>query len=428
MAEPRGPRSDRRFVIFAGVVAVVAVILLALSATRAGDHRDPATGGTAVDQALRDPTRTTGPGGTPGGTGGEGTTTSTGPTTTTGPATPDQITLVFAGDLLPHSPLNARAAAYGKASGKAYDYAPMLAPMASIIGGADVAICHMETPSAPDGQKVTSYPSFGAPPELVDGAKAAGYDGCSTASNHSLDRGQAGLKRLLDQFDAQGMKHNGTARTEAEGDGAPTFYDVKGVKVANLSFSYGFNGYPIPKDAPWSVNEIDPAKIKASAARARQEGADLVVLSLHWGTEYQHDPTPYQTDLADQLLPSPDIDVIIGHHAHVVQPVGQVGGTYVVWGLGNQVSNQTQTGTRDGLTVRLHATKGPGNRWKIASVDAIPTYVDLPSFRVLPVTDALADPSTPSGLRQELRASYERTRKIIDGPNTPGVTIADAPG
>lgn len=348
-------------------------------------------------------------------------------TSTTVPGGPEQLSLVFAGDLLPHGAVNDMAATYGARSGVAYDYSPMFTAMRAIVEPADVAICHMEVPSAPDGEPVTSYPSFGAPPELVDGAGSAGYDGCTTASNHSLDRGKAGLTRLLDQFDSVGLLHNGTARTAEEGGGKATVYEVDGVRVANLSYAYGFNGYKIPDDAPWSVNEINVEAIQAATAQARADGADLVVLSLHWGTEYDHDPSAYQRDVADRLLPSPDIDVIIGHHAHVVQPVELVEGTYVVFGLGNQLSNQTQPPRRDGLTARLTAERADDGSWSVTTVEAIPTYVDLSTFRVLPVVDVLADPETPPSLRDELVSSYERTAEVITAPGTPGVTIAPRP-
>ena len=409
----------------AGVIVLVAALLGA--SLLMGKDNKPLQAVAGAETVLRDPTRGDRLNQPAGSAAPDVPTTSTTSTTQVPLTGPDRLSLVFAGDLLPHSPLNVKAAEYGKAAGAPYDYAPMLAPMKGIIESADVAICHMEVPSAPDGEPVTSYPSFGAPPELVDGARSAGYDGCSTASNHSLDRGKAGLKRLLDQFDAVGLRHNGTARTADEGGGVATVYDVDGVKVANLSYAYGFNGYKIPVDAPWSVNEIDVPAIQAAAAKARADGADLVVLSLHWGNEYQHDPSDYQRDIAAQLLPSPDIDVIVGHHAHVVQPIEQVDGTYVVFGLGNQVSNQTQLPRRDGLTARLTAERAADGSWSVTGVEAIPTFVDLPSFRVLPVVDTLADPATPAGLRSELAASYDRTATVINGPATAGVKLAPKP-
>ena len=341
-------------------------------------------------------------------------TTPTAPTTSTEPEAvgPDSITLAFSGDVLPHMPVNDRAESYGADSGAPYDYEPMFAPLAPVLSGVDVAICHMEVPLAPPGEQVTSYPSFGAPAELVDGIASVGYDGCTTASNHSLDRGRAGLHHLLDRFDAVGLRHNGTARTEAEGGGAATIYEVEGVRVANLSYAYDFNGYRIPTDAPWSVNQIDVASISEAASRARGDGADLVVLSLHWGDEYVHEPSGYQREVAGSLLPSDDIDLIIGHHAHVVQPIEVVEGTPVVFGLGNQLSNQKQPPRRDGLTVRVRAEPAHGT-WSVTEVEAVPTYVERPSYRILPVVETLRSPDLPRSLKAELQASYDRTAAVL---------------
>ncbi|MCB0970836.1 MAG: CapA family protein, partial [Acidimicrobiales bacterium] len=248
------------------------------------------------------------------------TTTTTAPptTTTTAPPPPREVTLAFAGDLLPHLPIDRVAAADGRASGAAYDFAPMLAPLRPVLDDVDVAICHLEVPVAPEGTEPTGYPSFGAPGELVDAAAAAGYDGCSTASNHSLDRGRAGIEATLARLDAVGLGHVGTARSGEERL-RPATYEVDGTTVAHLSYAYGFNGYRIPADAPWAANPIDVDRIHLDATAARQSGADVVVVSLHWGDEYRSQPSAYQRDVADRLLPWPDIDLVVGHHAHVVQ-------------------------------------------------------------------------------------------------------------
>lgn len=360
------------------------------------------------------------------------TTTTTAPTTTTTtappPPGPEQMVLAFAGDLLPHQPLNAQAAAYGAASGRRYDYRPMLEPMRPILEGADLAICHLEVPVAADQGQITGYPSFGSPAELVEDVAAVGYDGCTTASNHSLDQGFRGLAATLDRMDAAGLGHAGTARTAEEGARLPV-YDVGGAKVANLSYAYDFNGYRIPADAPFAVNQIDPARIRADAARARQEGAQLVVVSLHWGTEYQHEPSAYQRDVVAQLLPSDDIDVIVGHHAHVVQPIERIEGTYVVFGLGNQLANQRQVPRSDGLTVRLRAQQRPDGRYDVVGIDAIPTFVDAgASFRVLPIGPTLDGPDGGGALANQLVASYERTAAIIAGAQTEGVRLVGRSG
>lgn len=339
--------------------------------------------------------------------------------------TPAELTLAFSGDVLPHSPLNNQAAAYGTDSGRAYDYGPMFAPMQGVLDEADAAICHMEVPLAPTGEAVTSYPSFGAPAELVDDLRRAGYEGCSTSSNHSLDRGQDGIRTTLDRFDLNDLRHTGTARSQEEADTVTT-YEVAGAKVAHLSYAYDFNGYRIPDDAPFSVNQIDPGRVAADAARARDQDADLVVVSLHWGTEYDSEPSAYQRDIAERLLPSSDIDLVIGHHAHVVQPIDQIDGTYVVWGLGNQLSNQTQDPRRDGLTVLATATRSDDG-WSFTGIEAVPTFVDLDTFEVLPVTEVLADPDVLPGLRDQLSASYDRTATILLGGRAPGVILDPKP-
>jgi poly-gamma-glutamate synthesis protein (capsule biosynthesis protein) len=358
------------------------------------------------------------------------------PTTTTAPPTtttttpplpgPKSITLAFAGDLLPHLPLVGVAAGYGRQSGTRYDFTPMLAPMRPVIEGADVAICHLEVPMAADQDQLSGYPSFGAPVELVDAVKATGYDGCSTASNHSLDQGRAGIDQTLGRFDQDGLKHTGTARTADEG-AAVTLYDVGGAKIAHLSYAYGFNGYQLPGDAPFAANQIDVNRIHADATRARHAGAQLVVVSLHWGTEYRHEPDAYQRQVAADLLPWPDIDVIVGHHAHVVQPIEQVDGTYVVWGLGNQLANQPQVPKSDGLTVILHADKGMGGRYRVAGIEAVPTWIDPGSFEVLPIVPTLSDPAAAGARSAALAASYDRTAAVLASTPVPGLFLAPRP-
>lgn len=346
-------------------------------------------------------------------------------TATTAPVEPSELTIAFAGDILPHGPLNDQAATYGAESGQAYDYGPMLATMTPTLEEADAAICHMEVPLAPPGEEVTSYPSFGAPGELVDAIGGAGYDGCSTASNHSLDRGQSGILTLLDRFDFNGMRHSGTARSQEEADTVTT-YDLAGAQVAHLSYAYDFNGYRIPDDAQFSVNQIDSARVADDAAKAKVQGADLVVVSLHWGDEYDSEPSAYQRDIADQLLPSDDIDLVIGHHAHVVQPIDQIDGTYVVWGLGNQLANQEQDLRRDGLTVLAKATR-EADDWSFTGIEAVPTFQDLDSFEVLPVTDTMADPDVAPDRREQLSASYDRTSLTVLAGGAPDVTLDPKP-
>ncbi|MDQ6697813.1 MAG: CapA family protein [Actinomycetota bacterium] len=330
--------------------------------------------------------------------------------------------MLFAGDLLPHGPVNRIAAEFGQASGEAYDYDPMLASMKPYISSADLAICHMETPVAPNQSQITTYPVFGAPVGLVKSIRDVGYDGCSTASNHSLDKGKGGILATVAAFNAQGLGHAGTY-TSAQDATRIQMYAVKGVKVAHLSYAYGFNGIPIPADAPYVVHQIDVKRILAEAKRAREAGAQFVVLSLHWGTEYQPAPNAQQLTISPELTASPDIDLIVGHHVHVVQPIVSEHGKFVVFGMGNQLSNQHEDLQRDGLTVLVTVNRQTDGRYRATAVRCIPTFVDRPSLHVYPVKSALDDPATPPGLRSQLQASFTRTMAAVDSRGvTPGVT------
>ena len=346
------------------------------------------------------------------------------PTTAAGPET---ITLAFAGDILTHGPVNAAARGFGAGSGAAYDYTPMFAPLAAILTGTDLALCHLEVPLAPTPGQTSGYPVFGAPGELIAGIASAGYRGCSTASNHALDKGVAGIQATLDTFDRYGLGHTGTARTADEA-ATPRMYDVRGAQVAHLSYSYGFNGIPPPPDAPWAANPIDAPRIVADAAQARAAGADLVVVSLHWGTEGQAAPDAQQQALASVLAASPDIDLLVGHHAHVVQPIQRINGKFVIFGLGNQLSNQRSPTQLDGLTAIATATRDATGRYAVTAVEAVPTWMDKSGWRVLPVTATLADPSAPAELRHELVASYQRTMATLTGAGpVDGLTAAPLP-
>lgn len=336
---------------------------------------------------------------------------------TTAPSTtaPPEVvrTLAFGGDLLTHLPLVAVAQGNGAAVGAPYDFGPMLAPMAPTLGGVDLALCHLEVPLVGDGQAVSGYPSFHAPRELATAVAGAGYDGCSTASNHSLDGGRPAIDATLGTFDGLGLGHVGTARSPEE-DVAPRLYPLDGAVVAHLSYAYGFNGYEPPADAPWVVDRIDPAVIARDAAAARAAGADLVVVSLHWGTEYQHEPDAFQRDTAAAVIAIGDVDLVIGHHAHVVQPIEQIGGRWVVFGLGNQLSNQAEDVKRDGLTVVVTVAGPAGGRLAVRSVEAVPTYVDLSTYAVLPTAATLARPDLDPALRAALEASQARTMATVN--------------
>lgn len=319
---------------------------------------------------------------------------------------PSGFTLVAGGDVLIHPALTEQAEADG--AGRR-DYAPLFAGIKPVVAGADLALCHLEVPIAGAGGKFQGYPKFNAPPELATALAGTGYDACSTASNHTMDQGVDGVVSTLDALDAAGIAHTGSARS-AEEAARPLVREVAGVKVGLLSYTFGFNkGTTRPAGSPWMANLLDPEAVLAEARAARAAGAEVVVAGLHWGMEGDHDPTAGQRRLAQRILADPAVDLIIGHHAHVVQPFERVEGKWVAYGLGNQVARHAEPKgvTEEGVLARFRFTRAAGG-WAVERAEYLPTLVDLgPPIRLRDLTtgtDVAAD---------RLRTALARTDEVV---------------
>jgi poly-gamma-glutamate synthesis protein (capsule biosynthesis protein) len=325
------------------------------------------------------------------------------------------FSVVAAGDVLLHSQLWRQAEEDAAAAGReGRSFAAIMAPIAPIVSEADLAVCHMETPlAAPEGP-FRGYPAFSVPPEIAPALKATGFDACSTASNHTFDQGAEGVDRTLNTLDAAGLGHAGSARTPGEA-GSTTMLNANGVPVALLSYTYGFNGIPAPNGEDWRANLIDEARILADAATAKQRGAEVVIVALHWGNEYGQELSAQQADMAPRLIRSPDIDLIWGHHAHVTQAVENIDGEWVVYGMGNMVAYQGTLGAtrEEGLMVRFTFSDA-GGAWKVtdAAYEPLLTARQSPT-RVVPVGRALHDPATPPEARGRLQEAWDRTVEIV---------------
>ncbi len=326
------------------------------------------------------------------------------------------FTIAASGDVLIHQAIAIAAAGYAPASG-AYDFRPLLRAVEPWIADADLAICHLEGTLSPTNtgllyQEGDEHPAyFNGPHEVAAALAATGYDACSTAGNHALDRGPAGVQETLEVLDAAGVGHAGTARTEEER--LPTMHRANGVRVAHLAYTIGTNE-PRPFAAPWTVNLINAAAILADARWARANGAEFTVVSLHWGTEYQSAPDGLQWRLAEALTASPDVDLILGHHTHVVQPLTLVNGKVVAYGLGDHLSNiqpaadGSKYGAGDGVIVHLTVAEQATGRFAVTAVTVTPTWVDPSTKRVLPVEHTLASGAAGASAAT-LRASADRT-------------------
>jgi poly-gamma-glutamate synthesis protein (capsule biosynthesis protein) len=186
---------------------------------------------------------------------------------------------------------------------------------------------------------------------------------------------------------------------------------VKGVKIAFLAYTEMTNGIPLPN--PWSVNIANAARVRRAARIARRRGAQVVIVNLHWGQEFQSQPSQFQLGLAGALAADPDITAIVGQHVHVVQPIVRVHGKLVVYGEGQLLSNESTAccpiQTEDGMLVFLHIVVA-GKRSNVASISYMPTWDRHPDYTVLPIGVALHRHQMPASV---LRASYQRTTSVV---------------
>lgn len=346
---------------------------------------------------------------------------------------PREFTVVATGDVLLHPPLweQARVDA-GETENLPMDFAPQLAPIQPVIDGANLSICHLEVPIAPDGGPYHGYPAFSGPPQIVTALADTGYTACTTASNHTFDQGAAGVDRTLDALEDAGIAQAGAAGTADEA-AEPRLIDVDTtagpVIVGLVSYTYGFNGIPFPDGDTWRSNVIDQdcvrgglceaaaAEILANAANARDAGADVVIAAMHWGDEYRHEPNVNQINLAPLLISAPEVDLVLGHHAHVVQPLEYFDGQWVVYGLGNLMAAHGTPGQelREGLLVRFTLTEDL-DTGEFATTDAeyLPVYqtYDQPR-RVVNVPAALAGGPAGSESTERLEVALDRTTEVV---------------
>jgi hypothetical protein len=313
-----------------------------------------------------------------------------------------QLVVEASGDLLIHSAIFDRALVLG--GGRRYNFAPMFTQIKPYIQGADLALCHVETPMTP--APPTGYPTFNTPPALATAIRQTGWRACSTAGTHSLDQGQTGVDDTIRALDRAGVAHAGTF-SSAAAQRTPLIMTVNGVRVAFLAYTELTNGIPSPHQ--WSVNRASAAQILSDAHRARTDGAKVVIVNLHWGDQYVAKPSSFQLALADTLTRSRDITTVVGQHVHIVQPIRIINGKLVVFGEGNLISNQTSAccpaASQDGMIVLLTITVDSHGA-RVTFIRYVPIWVRHPDYVVLPAGTAWhTDPADAAALR----ASYERT-------------------
>ncbi len=347
-----------------------------------------------------------------------------------------EITLLAVGDLMGHGPQRSAAQ-----TADGYDFNPCFEPVRDIISGADLAIGNLETPLAGSASGYSGYPAFNNPDAFAEAAAEAGFDVLTTANNHALDRGLQGLITTRDTLERIGLATTGTART-AEEAGLVLTRDVEGVTVAILAYTYGTNGLTPPVGSRWAVNVIDRDAMTADIDRARTDGADVVIVSVHNGVEYERQPSVSQKALELAMVEA-GADIVLGSHPHVIQPMqvvqaerpdGTTRDAFIIHSLGNFVSSQRDRFRDAGVIVSLTLSKNlRSGEVSLVRVEYVPTWVDSTGdsgalYRILPIARALTDPTyahVSAVDRQRMTQAYADTVQHLGGDEAEPDPAAD---
>lgn len=308
--------------------------------------------------------------------------------------------LVAVGDIMMHG---AQIKSGYNPTTKTYNYDNFFTEVKGILSSGDWIIGNLETTLSGPETGYTGYPLFNAPDPLADAIKKAGFNIISTTNNHSLDRGEKGVLKTLENVKKRGLIPIGTA-TSAKEAAKITIVEKNNISMAILGYSYGTNGIPIPKGKNYLVSLINPQKITQDITKARQAGVDFVTVILHFGLEYQRQPSAEQKALVKQLV-NAGADIILGSHPHVVQPYQIIEKTgksekpkkaVVIYSMGNFISNQREKYRDLGVIFKVKVLKKfPDETTEIKEIKAIPTWVHRYrqggkyQFRVLPIEQVL---------------------------------------
>ncbi len=330
----------------------------------------------------------------------------------------ETVTLVMAGDMLMHMPVNRS----GMRADGDKDFSHLFTYTKKYISNADIAIVNQEVILGGEELGITGYPMFNTYYEVGDALANAGFDVVLHATNHAMDRGKDGLMNCISYWENNhpDITYLGIQDTEEEQDEIFVF-EKKGIKISILNYTYGLNGLPLPEDMPYAVNLMDKEKIAEDIKKAN-EISDFVVVCPHWGTEYVLKASAYQKDYAQFFLEN-GVDLVIGTHPHVIEPVeilkDDSGNEMLVYySLGNYVnstaSEENDIGKRMlGAMAEVTVTRNDDGEVVIESYDAHPlvTYVSAnkKTISVFPLemfNDELAKKSFTVKLDTNFSKSY----------------------
>lgn len=251
----------------------------------------------------------------------------------------DTISITFIGDVMQHGKQLRSALTEGADPDlpESYDYSHAFMHIGKQLRKADMAVANMEFPTGMP--PYSGYPIFSTPESIAWEAQRSGIDLFLLANNHILDKGKRGFLSTLETYDDMGIRYTGAYRDSTHKQREnPAFFNINGIRVAVLNFTYGTNGFSIPQ--PCVVNLMDSLRVKEDIAKARKMGADIIICTPHWGEEYQLRPSVHQKKWAKMLLRE-GVKVIIGSHPHVPQAAEITPEHVLFYSLGNYISNQT---------------------------------------------------------------------------------------
>lgn len=315
--------------------------------------------------------------------------------------------------------------AYDSSNGT-YDFSYVFSDIKEYISSADIAVGNLETTFAGKDRGYSNYPRFNTPEQLATNLKDFRIDVLSTANNHCMDTNYTGLVSTLKYLDEAGIAHTGTSAT-VQDQNEVLIKDVNGIKIAFLAFTYGTNGIPVPEDKSFSVNLIDEDLILKQIELAKKQKPDLVCVSMHWGIEYQTKQNAEQERLAELLFKN-GVDVILGSHPHVLQPMekktitledGTTKDCFVIYSLGNFMSGQTKENTRDSIILNINITKnGETGETTLDKIEYIPIYMykattgTTKRYKVLDIEKAISN--YESGVDTSIgQATYTTLKKEL---------------
>lgn len=415
-AAARKKKRDRLILL---ALAAVLVLTLALVLARCGGSEEP-TGESEPDSQT---------------------------TETTVPQDTGRATITVTGDLLIHKPIITACA-----EGSGYNFAEVFHYIAPYVSEADLAVANLETTLAgPDnGYEYSGYPKFNCPDAIVDAAKAAGFDMLLTANNHSYDTDSVGFLRTQQVIREKGLENLGSTMTDEE---TPYIIkDINGIRLGLICYTYGeidettgqpsVNAFTLSPELANNINVFAYDKLdrfygemEQRITAMKEAGAEAIVLFIHWGAEYQTHTTSSQPVIAQKMCDL-GVDVIIGGHPHVVQPVEVLTSntdpgrkTLCVYSLGNAMSNQRSSNmdlttghTEDGMLFTFTFVRNAEGRVVLESAELLPTWVCIRSsdtvfdYNILPLDKGISDWkaafSIGDGNLAEAEGSWQRTEDL----------------